>query len=246
MNLQFVREILDKDQNIHQYVDINHWPNRRLLFSNFWFIVVPDKSDFVYKYYLSKDFLTEYWISSTESFYFKEKENYDLFIQSNILVPRFELEDIVRVGNYDFYKTNIENVRSYSKKFDNINEISYTDLANILTSIHKLRNWSLIHWNIHPSNFFLDKTWNLWVFDLVGCRKGNKELDISRVYIYSNFDDTYLNNFLSSYKNSIDIIQVYKYTIFDLADNLKYANMSDEFRVRYKNMIKSLTEKIRS
>lgn len=243
MNLQFIRELLDKDINIHNYVNNNYW-NNRLLFSNFWFIVVPENHEYVYKYYISKDFLSKYKVSNLESFYFQENSNYELFTKNNINVPNFQFIDIIKIGDYSYYKSKLENVRNYSKKFDSISQIPYVGLANLLKSIHSLHNDWFIHWNIHHSNFYLDKNWELWVFDLVWCRVWIKEKDLSRIYIYSWFDDSYLNDFLYHYGNDIDISKLYKYTIFDLADNLKHADMSQEYKDTYKKMINQLTRKL--
>lgn len=187
----------------------------KILVWNFWYIIVPnDKNKDIFKYFFKKDYFD------------KEINNYNIYYKNNILTPKINIIWKVNLSWYYYFWINIENIRKYKTRYYDIKEINAEKLWDLLSKIHSIDfdSWiSYLHWNLHESNFFEDKNWNLGIFDLVSMFYWNIEYDFSIIYINSMFDDTFILNLLKfyKYKDYFDINKMYKFTIINILNRIK-------------------------
>ncbi len=80
INLQFIRKDIQKDTLIKNFIKNQHTEQKKIIFSNVWFIVIPKKSKYIYKYYFSNDFISYLWLPQTTRFNFFEKEKKIIYI----------------------------------------------------------------------------------------------------------------------------------------------------------------------
>jgi hypothetical protein len=235
MNLQFIREILAKDKAIKKYLDGTYLSWYGIKFSNFWFIVIPYKSIYVYKYYISEDYNS--LTNTNNDFYFRELDNYILLKSRWFIIPNYEDVKFVLIWGKKYYLIKFENIRINNKKISSFLELSYKKLSWFMNRLHK--DW-FIHWNIHPSNFYLLKNWEIGIFDLVDYRKWNIEKDLARIFLNTNFDIDYFMNFLLLYNNPYKFNNIIKYCLEDLYNTYKSWYLEKSDLNRYVLKLKSL------
>jgi len=198
MNIQFIRKIIEKDQDIQNYIKDTYWDSCIIKYSNFWFILVLDNYNYVIKYYLPDDYLSDLNINIESNFFLKEKNNYILFKEKWILIPTYIWSWQINIWKYLFNYAKIENIRISNNKINNFNQIEINKLYILLKDIHAIKKW-YINWNIHTSNFFETSNWNIWIFDLVSYENWNIENDLARICLWYNFEYKYCKDFLFLY-----------------------------------------------
>lgn len=198
LDLQKIRSIIHSDKSIHDFLYSKYNSTFDIKVWNFWFVIIFN-DEYVLKFYISKDFLLKNWINETWEFYHKELNNYIFFNKNNILTPAYKPKWEIYIWDNKYYYSEIENIRKNNNiKIDNFLSIDPINMAKYISKIHSLEE-KCIHWNIHPSNFFITKEWEIWIFDLVSYWKGYIEADISRIFINVNFDLKYFSLFLINY-----------------------------------------------
>lgn len=193
------RDIIRQDNNIQNYIKDTYGSDIQIRYSNVGFIVIPNYSNHIIKYYLSDSYMSDKtWNEKRFSVYEKEKNNYDFFLKNNVLIPKYISSWDVKIWNYIFKYAKIENIRRLSKKIVNFSELDINKFANFIKKIHTLKSW-YIHWSIHTSDFFLTKSWEIWIFDLVSYYKWYIEQDIARICYWYFLESNFIKEFLIAY-----------------------------------------------
>ncbi len=176
-----------------QYIPIilKNFGTGKVLVGNFGCIFVPSDPQRMVK----KLFLVEFA-------YNKEVYAYNLYSQNGILVPRFTPLGKLDISGNIFYILELENIRAFSQKFDYFVSIDASKLGNIYSKIHALsapEEKIFLHSNPHESNFFLNSKNELWIFDLWCWLYWDREYDFALIYIYSSYNEDYLDEVLNNY-----------------------------------------------
>lgn len=233
MDLFILRNILKNDNQVSDYITSKYWPNFEVKYSNIGFIII--KSDFVYKYFISNDYLKDnVWYEWNFDFINRELDNYKLFSNNKIIVPIIYSTWNIEIWNYTFWYIKMENIRKNYKKIKNFSEINISLFSDFIKTIHSIKNW-YIHWAIHTSDFYLLPDNKIWIFDLVNYYKWDIEKDISRICIWYNFDYISIENFLISYwVEKINFNKLTNY-IYDTLKNedFSYYNKGDILKTFY-------------
>lgn len=202
-------EILQK-----KYVDYE------ILVWNFWYILKHPQKNIIKIY-------------PEERYYLIEKRYYNLF-SDKLFIPKIIKEYKI----WNFNAIEFENIRYNAIKYNCVLELPIDNMVSILDIIHSNKlNWmTLLHWNLHHSNFFL-KDNRLWIFDFVSSNYWEIESDYSFLYFNSNYNDLFLNKLISLSKNNISIIKVYYFTLLKIKENIKY-NIFIKDKENDKNILK--------
>lgn len=201
MNIQFIRWIIENDYFISKYIKDNY-SDCFVKYSNFWFILIKKDLSWVYKFYLPDAYYKDLWIIINWWFYKKEIVNYISFKNYNILIPEIYSKWKVIIWKYNFSFILFENIRRENNSIKNFLDLDINDLVLLVKNIHSINKW-YIHWNFHPSNFFV-KNNNLWIFDFINYSKWNIEKDIARIIFWFEFKNHLILKFLNKY--GLDII----------------------------------------
>lgn len=105
-------------------------------------------------------------------------------------------------------------------------DIKEEKLWELLSKLHYLdfKEWfTYLHWNLHQSNFFVNKEWKLGIFDFVWMLYWRIEYDFMIIYVNSNFNDIFLEKILSNYKfkNYFKFNIFYKYVLERIISDIK-------------------------
>jgi hypothetical protein len=199
MNLFIFRDILKNDLLVQKYIKKIYWTEYLIRYSNVWFIIIPNDTNYIIKYYMSDSYISyKTWKIKEFLLFEKEKTNYEFFNNNNILIPKYISYWEVNIWDYIFKYAKIENIRINNKKITNFNELDINNFASFINKIHSLKTW-YIHWSIHVSDFYITKSWEIWIFDLVNYYRWFIEQDLARICFWYNLDITNINNFLSLY-----------------------------------------------
>ena len=208
--MQEFRNTMMKKQVFQDEV-LKYYGPSRILYSNFWLVVLPEQEEYAYKIYFSKTFFQDHNMYAKINPYEQEKYAYNLFWGAGFLLPGHQ--DIWRQNfwEYDFSVMKFENIRLHNKKIQSFLEIDPWELWAFISKFHSVKEW-YIHGNIHPSNIFI--SWkNIGIFDLASCYYWEKEYDIARVLVNANSNFKYLYSFLESYEHQYDIRRVLYFAI---------------------------------
>jgi len=224
------------DENLTSFFWINT-KKMKTYHSNVWVILVWD--DKVYK------------IFNDDYFFNKEKLYYNIFKNEGIKIPNHDV--------YDKYRLIVmENVRKDFKRKNNLSEIWFEKISNLLASVHKIDiskyfPWNdgkyIITWDIHSSNFFeeilSDGSIQLWIFDFSSARIGFLEEDLSNLYIDIDLDDDIFWYFLENYGLNVDLHKLYYYSLLELGERIKnWMNIELEKKKKYYKYMHILKKKI--
>lgn len=213
-NIQAIRNVLDASST--KKILLSENKNSRVLVGNFWYIISPNSpKNSVRKYYIQNDYFT------------KELKNYADLAQLNINIPKILWKGKRLISNELLYYVDFENIRLYRKAYKNISEVDPRSIGKILSSIHEVSfdNWrSYIHGNLHQSNFFETKNWQLWIFDLCSMHYWDIEYDFAILYFNSEYNDNILNPILSSYslRNHFNYKKMLMHTLLRIKENIKW------------------------
>ncbi|MBC7498338.1 hypothetical protein H7170_01720 [Candidatus Gracilibacteria bacterium] len=222
------RKIFQNNTDISRYCIGVFGEKFEIRYCNFGFVVIPISGLFVYKYYLgSKD--------DPLLFGNREAKNYLFFHQNGVLIPIYEVLGDICIGNQVFMRAKIQNIRMTSKKFVSFCDFDIQQLAMIITQIHTIYP-GYIHGNIHPSNFFLNTSGKIGVFDLITYAIGPRERDISRIFMHARYDVDFLKHFLVFYKFDISLKKVYLIALIELRELMKMGYATD-FEIEIKKLI---------
>ncbi len=213
IHLQYIRKILESDNNIQQFIRRTYWEYCTIRYANVWFIVIPLGGKVVMKYYFSSDYLSDVWVSC--NFHLREKANFHILQKKGICTPLYDYKWEIKIWNNRFYYAEIENIRLNYSKMESFLQIEPEKLALFCNILHKD---SYIHWNIHPSNFFLNHG-QIGIFDLLDYWLWAREKDLSRILL--NSSNAYMNSFLESYIFPYNTYEIYKYALDELLSNYK-------------------------
>jgi len=210
-NLQNNRSILERSI-VKEYIEKKN-KKSKILVSNFWFIVISNINNQVKKYYINKNYFDI------------EVNNYN-YLKWQIVIPKIKIIWEEKINNNVLYLIELENIRKYRSRFIRIKDVDYKELWFLLSNLHSLnfKNWvTYLHWNLHQSNFFVDKEWKLWIFDFVSMFYGRIEYDFAIIYLNSMYDDMYLSRVLKYYKYSkiFDYKIMYKIVLQKIIENIK-------------------------
>lgn len=229
MHLQYIRKIIEDDVTIQKYLNDNSFKNVK--YSNFWFIVNNNWE--ILKHYIWKDFFIKnnlYFNFHFDNFYFQELKNYNIIKdRSNILIPEFNLYKHIQIP-HDIYIAKIENIRNKNKKIQSFTEIKLEELAILMLEFHSIittKNQNYIHWNIHPTNFFITPENKIWIFDFTSCSLWPKEQDLARIFIYLECNYDYFKKFLIFYWSKIDYKILLILILRHIKENIKYWNLNN-------------------
>jgi len=204
------RSFFENNSHILQYCKDTFTEWYQLRYCNFWFVVIPSESKHVYKYYLID-------IHDTNRHASIESNAYSVFINLGITTPKYALWGTFIIWNQLFQQATIENIRIYWQRKLSFLGFNIKKLALLLARIHAIQPW-YIHGNIHPSNFYVLPDWGLWVFDLSTYGLGQREKDIARVFIHSNYSENFLLEFLRFYDFEISIKKIYLLALIELRE----------------------------
>ena len=146
-----------------------------------------------------------------------ESMTYRLFYNHGIMVPIYSLEWFYLIWDTEFQRASIENIRIYWLRKQSFSGFDIEKLAKLLSSIHSIQK-NYIHANVHPSNFYILPTWDIWVFDLSTYAPGPREKDIARIFIHSGYDQVFLLQFLSFYDFEISLKKVYLLALLEIQE----------------------------
>lgn len=222
------RKFFQNNTDISQYCKSIFGEKFEIRYCNFGFVVVPISGWFVYKYYL--------WsVTDPLSCWNREAKNYLCFNDNWVSLPTYEVLSDVYIWDQLFMRAKIQNIRITSKKFVSFCDFDIQQLAMIITQIHTIYSGS-IHGNIHPSNFFLDTSGKIGVFDLITYGKWPRERDISRIFTHAGYDVDFLKHFLVFYKFDISLKKVYLIALIELRELMKMWYATD-FEIEIKKLI---------
>jgi hypothetical protein len=206
------RVFFEKNTYIHQFCQENFSDDYEIRFCNFGFVVIPKSSLTVYKYYCVRPHM--------ENLRERECDNYNLFRQHDIIVPKYHKDSRISIGQNVFDIAIIENIRKNGPRLDSFREFDIKKLANIVQWIHNIKP-SHIHGNIHPSNFYVTENGDLWIFDLITYSIGPIEKDIARIFTHTNYDVDFLRLFLSYYTLHYNLDKIYLIALSELREWLR-------------------------
>lgn len=192
------------------------WSDAEIRYSNFWFIVIPKKSDSIFKIYYDELFFEKNGYKCSRDFFQSEKKHYQIFHNAHIYSPDFEDFWNIYFSWYSFKVAKITNIRKDTPRLTSFLDINPQELAYIISQIHGIEK-NFIHGNLHSSNFFV-LNWKLWIFDLVDCRIWRYEQDIARIIIDIEWDFWYMNSFLKYYIEKISL----NYVLDIAIEHMKY------------------------
>lgn len=227
-----MKNIQDLDKKVLETLWLSE--ELKIYCSNIWFIIVPNKWDFVYKIFT--DF----------SFYEKELSMYILLKDLDLNIPVFQW--LWLIDNYNVIK--LQNIRKDYKRKNNLIDLNIKQIGNIISKIHDIKKeWkTLILWDIHSSNFYEIWFWEekkIWIFDFSSSKYWYIEEDLANIYIDLDINDDDFNSFLFNYKHSIDIMRLYNYTIHELYERIKnWMNLPLEKKKKYYTFLLKIKNKI--
>lgn len=195
---QEIRNYIKKDVDITSFVNKKFPEWYKIKYSNFGFIVVPEEWLFVYKYYFGKfNNLSAQFLN----LHIRELEKYEILKLKWFCLPDYEYIWNIKINDKLFHCVKFENIRISQQKITSFKEIEIEKFASFCNKLH---SDGFVHWNIHPSNFFISNR-KIWIFDLTVYRKWQNEKDLSRVFSWYDFDIKFFEEFLQYYIHSYDL-----------------------------------------
>jgi len=181
MKLFDFRKIQTKDEYIQEY------------------IIIPKDTNYVIKYYLSDEYISDYfWEKKEFWFYIKENNNYNFFARNNILVPKIISNWIVKIWKYEFKYIKFENIRINNIKVKNFNQIDINKFVKFIYKLNNIKPW-YVYGSLHASDVYLTNDWDIGIFDLIDYYKWYIETDIARICFGYNLELKYIKKFLLLY-----------------------------------------------
>ena len=227
MNLVFIRNKIESDNIISSFIYNKFWLDIWIKYSNSWFIVIPTKSNSVYKYYFDEIYMKNN-LSLDLSFkntYYNEVNSYNFFYENWFIVPKIYLTWEEKIWNYIFSYLEIQNIR-----ISNIKPISFLDfkidyIVNFIRKIHFLKPWYIL-WNLDITNFYIDKSGNIWLFDLSCYWVWNIEKDLAKLIFWYKFKYEFIKEIIFIYwKKNINLsILLYELKNVFIENNKLYKN----------------------
>lgn len=204
MNLVFIRNKMKYDEVISKFIISKFWIDFSIRYSNSWFIIIPNNSKTVFKYYISYDYFKKN-ISSEYSYintYNVELNCYSFFSNNWLLIPLIYSTWIERIGDFNFSYIEIENIRLLNNKFNSFFDLDILSIVNFIKKVHFLKTWYIL-WNIDISNFYTDNLWHIWFFDFSAYWKWNIEKDLAKLIFWYHFKYDFTINIISIYWKNI-------------------------------------------
>jgi len=237
MNFSDFKEILPNDANIQLYINQKYWNKYIIKYSNVWFIVVSNSLWYVIKYYIPDLYIShKFWEYNEYNLFDKERENYELFKNKNILVPEYIWYWEEKIWNYYFKYAILENIRIKNKRIIHFKELDMNDFVKFILKIHNIKPW-YVHWNIHVNDFFITKAWDIWIFNLSSYYKWDIEEDLSKICYWYNLEISYIKKFLLLYWIKKIKFNKLLYNLYALTKLYKYDKINF---LKLVNLIKKL------
>lgn len=199
--------------------------------------------------FVSKDRGPVYKVFDDVGFFKRELLYYTIFKKEGIMTPVFD--DVSRRG---LNVLKLENIRWFSKRSENFKKLWLDNIAALLKEIHSIDvnryfkeaqvGSSFLLRDIHPSNFFVSASGELWVFDFSSSWLWEREEDLAWMLIELELDEKLFSNFLKTYTLAVDMSKIYRFAISILEKRiLAWTGIWDKIP-KYKSFLSELKQKL--